>query len=155
MAEFKLREDFQLKVPEVGEKPTETPEQAVARVKATANVCPKNKTGRHSPTNLVTPTTSGCRFCGESIERAHAKSNWWSLKTFDPSKKPSKATLRAKKKILKRAFARKDQIGSSRADAKRAAHAFVEKKLGQKVPWKRARKILARMSREERGVHHG
>lgn len=154
MAEaFKLREDFQLQVTEPGQKPAETPEQAVARAKANPQHCEANeKSKRHLPANLVGELVSGCRFCGLAIERAHPKSTWWSVRIHNPSIKPSKAILRAKKKILRRAFARKDTVGSTRADAKRKAHAYVEGKLGRKVTWKYARKALARMSREERGV---
>lgn len=153
---FKLSEGFKLQLVEAGAKPTETPKEAVERIRKTAGVCPKNPTThRHLPTNLVTDTISGCRFCGEQIERAHVKSTRWSLRIVDPSKKPSKALLRAKKKVLRKAFARKDTVGSTRADSKRQAHAYVEKRLGRKVTWKYARKVLAKMARAERGVANG
>lgn len=137
MTEFKLREDFQF-----------APPTAVA---PDPKHCEKNeKSHRHLPANLVSDRESGCRFCGQPIERAHVKSTWWSLST--KVRKPSKAQLRAGKKMLRKAFARKDQVGSTRADAKRKALEFVERKTGKKLSWKAARKQLKRLAHAEKGL---
>lgn len=142
---FKLREDFKLQDP----LPPERPAPPMA-VKADPKYCASNeKSQRHLPANLVTERTSACRFCGQPIERAHAKSTWWSV---DPTRKPTKRTMRAGRKMMRKAFAKKDQIGSTRADAKRNAHAYVERRLGYKVTWKAARKQLKRWSHLEKGL---
>lgn len=154
-SQVKLPEGFTLKEPQpVGRKdiePTPPPKLDVRR-------CEKNeKTHRHLPANLVDELglNSGCRFCGSPIHRAHAKSSWWMLIVADPRKKPSKKMLRAGRKMMRKAFARKDTVGSTRRDSKREAHAYVQKRLGREVSWKTARKQLAKWARQERGVTRG
>lgn len=112
--------------------------------------CDQNpKSHRHLPAHIA-DNQSGCRFCGQPIERAHVKSTWWTLKATDPSKKPSKLQLRRGRKLLRKAFAKKDQMGSTRRDAKRNALAYAEQRTGKSLSWKAARKLVRRWAREER-----